>query len=109
MSPGERPSKTRTSPSGSSTGSGRRRNALTALNIALFAPMPRASVTTATAVNPGVFQSIRNPYRKSCQRVFIFKPQSESLESRVKSAEPLFYSYLSASIGSTFVARLAGT
>jgi hypothetical protein len=35
--------------------------ALTKLNIAVFAPMPRASVAMATAVNPGFLASIRNP------------------------------------------------
>lgn len=35
--------------------------AFTKLNIAVFAPMPRASVATATAVKPGFFPSIRNP------------------------------------------------
>jgi hypothetical protein len=35
--------------------------ALTKLNIAVFAPMPRASVATATAVKPGFFANIRNP------------------------------------------------
>ena len=35
--------------------------AFTKLNIAVFAPMPRASVATATAVKPGFFANIRNP------------------------------------------------
>jgi hypothetical protein len=34
---------------------------LTTEKIALLAPMPRASVTTATAVKPGFFASIRTP------------------------------------------------
>ena len=43
--------------------------ALTTLKIAVFAPMPRASVTTATAVNPGDLHSMRVARRKSCQQV----------------------------------------
>jgi hypothetical protein len=34
---------------------------LTTLKMALFAPMPRASAMTATAVKPGFFKSIRVP------------------------------------------------
>jgi hypothetical protein len=33
----------------------------TKLNIAVFAPMPRASVATANAVKHGFFANIRNP------------------------------------------------
>ena len=36
------------------------------LKIAVFAPMPSASVRTATSVNAGVFSSIRTPNRRSC-------------------------------------------
>ncbi len=35
--------------------------ALSKLKIAVFAPMPRASVAMATVVKPGFFASIRNP------------------------------------------------
>src|SRR5436853_32410 len=41
------------SASGSRNGSGRRRIPRTTVNIAVFAPMPSASVRTATAVNTG--------------------------------------------------------
>jgi hypothetical protein len=41
------------------------------LKIALFAPIPSASVTIATRVNPGFFRSIRAPYRKSWKIVSI--------------------------------------
>src|SRR4029079_17481486 len=68
----------------------------TTLNKAVLAPMPKASVSTAITVKPGFFQSICNPYRTSCQKVFIFPPPL------------LFYSYLSSTSGSTFVARIAG-
>ena len=33
----------------------------TTLNMAVFAPMPRASVSTAIAVNPGLFRSTLKP------------------------------------------------
>src|SRR5207248_1614848 len=39
--------------------------ALTRLNIVVLAPMPKASVRIATAVNPGLFASIRSPKRRS--------------------------------------------
>src|SRR4030095_3356768 len=51
------------------TGTGRSSTALKRLKTAVFTPMPSASDTSATAVNPGVFQSIRTPYRMSCRRV----------------------------------------
>jgi hypothetical protein len=35
------------------------------LNIAVFAPMPSASVASATIVNPGERRSERNAYRTS--------------------------------------------
>ena len=35
------------------------------LKMAVFAPMPSASVSTATAAKPGLFASIRSPKRKS--------------------------------------------
>jgi hypothetical protein len=37
----------------------------------LFAPIPSASVRTATAVNPGLRNSIRMPYFKSWSNVDI--------------------------------------
>src|SRR4030081_1257500 len=54
-----RRSHTTTSRSGSLNGNGRSSTALTTLKIAVFAPMPSASVMTATAVNPGFFKSWR--------------------------------------------------
>src|SRR5216684_3287353 len=36
--------------------------------MAVFAPMPRASVRTATSVKPGLLASIRSAYRKSCRK-----------------------------------------
>jgi hypothetical protein len=40
-------------------GNDRSITALTTLNIAVVAPTPRASVTAATSVNPGLFRSDR--------------------------------------------------
>src|SRR6185436_11645015 len=65
-------SHTITSRSGSLKGRGRSNTALIKLNIALFAPIPRASVRTATAVNPGLLASVRHPYLKSCMTPFMF-------------------------------------
>src|SRR5712664_567803 len=48
---------------------GRNNTALTTLNIALVAPMPSASVSTATTAKPGLLRRIRCPWRKSCQHV----------------------------------------
>jgi hypothetical protein len=68
----------------------RRRTASTTLKIAVFAPMPRARVSTATVVKPGDFASIRNPCRKSCQRVCIdTPPESAGLKRRYDSEPPL--------------------
>src|SRR5262245_43716512 len=39
---------------------------LTSEKTVAFAPMPRASAITATAVNPGAFASVRNAKRRSC-------------------------------------------
>ena len=47
--------------SGSFTEGFLRRISLITLKIVVFAPMPRARVRTATAVNPGFFASIRRP------------------------------------------------
>jgi hypothetical protein len=49
-----------TSP-GRATGSGRRSSASAKLKMAQLAPMPMASDSTATVVNPGLAASIRNP------------------------------------------------
>src|SRR5690348_7587544 len=52
---------------GSGYGSGLSRTALTTLKMAVFAPMPSASVSTATAVKPGCF----NNWRMANLRSFI--------------------------------------
>ena len=46
-------------------GIGSNRVELIQLKIVLFAPIPSASVITATAVKPGFFASIRKPKRAS--------------------------------------------
>jgi hypothetical protein len=40
--------------------------ALTREKTVAFAPMPSASATMATALNPGFFARVRNPKRRSC-------------------------------------------
>src|SRR6266850_8508666 len=62
------PSKSIMSREGCLKGSGRSSTAFTTLKMAVFAPMPRASVRTATSVKPGLLASIRNAYRKSCRK-----------------------------------------
>jgi hypothetical protein len=47
--------------SGSAIGNGRNNTVLTRLKIAVFAPMPNASVTTAIKVKPGCLNNIRAP------------------------------------------------
>src|SRR5262245_52061809 len=49
--------------------SGLSSTALTTLNMAVFAPMPNASIKTAIKVNPGCFSNIRAPKRRSCHQV----------------------------------------
>ena len=51
--------------SGLENGRGRKRIALMTLNIAVFAPMPSASVSTATAVKQGFFSNWRKAKRRS--------------------------------------------
>jgi hypothetical protein len=63
-----------TSRSGAANGSGLRSTALTRLKMAVFAPMPSASVNTAMTVNPGRFNSMRKPKRMSCHRIVIGSP-----------------------------------
>src|SRR5947199_7590695 len=58
---------TTNSRSGSGNESGRNKKALTTLKIAVLAPMPSASVSTATAVKPGFFSN----WRKANLRSFI--------------------------------------
>src|SRR6266550_7249055 len=53
--------------SGSLNGNGRSNTASTTLKMAVFAPMPSASVSTATAVKPGFFSN----WRKANFRSFI--------------------------------------
>ena len=63
--------------SGFETGSGFHSAARIRVNTAVLAPIPRASESMATNVNPGLLRSTRDAYRRSCQsdsmnpRVFI--------------------------------------
>src|SRR5437867_12073832 len=54
---------------GSLNGNGRSSTARTRLKIAVFAPIPKAMITTATTVNPGFLASIRKANRKSWSRL----------------------------------------
>src|SRR5882724_7837799 len=59
----------RTSCWGSLTGRRRNRTWSRSVKMAVFAPMPRARVRTATAVNPGVRASMRKVYLRSRRTV----------------------------------------
>src|SRR5271156_711912 len=59
----------RTKRSGCAYGNGRMSTLSTTVNIAVFAPMPNASVSTASAANPGDFRSIRKANLRSCPKV----------------------------------------
>src|SRR5882762_8305588 len=54
---------------GSLTGSGLQTEACRSVKMAVFAPIPRVNVSTATAVKAGLLRSIRIAKRKSCQHV----------------------------------------
>src|SRR5487761_803821 len=78
-----------TSCSGFCTGSIRSITVSIRLKIAVLAPMPSASVSTATAVKPGDLRNMRTPYRRSCDRVSItLHPHWSRLRSRSKSVLP---------------------
>jgi hypothetical protein len=51
------------------------------VKIAELAPMPSASVITATAVNPGRFIKLRSPYRTSFNIESIFDPSTDFTDS----------------------------
>src|SRR6266705_698725 len=76
-------SHTITSLSGWLKGNGRRSTALIKLKMELLAPIPSARVRTATTVKPGLFASVRQPYRKSCKNPFIRLPPYSGSEFRV--------------------------
>jgi hypothetical protein len=60
-----------TSRPGSRTGRVRSISPFVMVKILVLAPIPRARVRMATAVNPGDFGRMRRPYRKSCQSVWV--------------------------------------
>src|SRR6266496_3530201 len=105
--------------SASGNGNVRSNAALIRLKMAVQAPIPSASVSTATAVKPGFFSSWRKANLRSfmvhCQKSVVSCPLSIRLSDfdleasfgfRVSSFG--FHSHLNAFIGSTRVARLAG-
>ena len=61
-------------------GNGRNKTAFTTLKIAVFAPMPSASVSTATAAKPGFFSS----WRKAKRRSFMVEVRNPKAEIRRK-------------------------
>src|SRR5580658_2347671 len=56
-------------------GSGFRSTARIQLKTVAFPPMPSASVSTATAVNPGFFRSVRTANLRSCDSDPILLPR----------------------------------
>src|SRR6266705_850732 len=76
-------SKTITSLPGWSSGSGFSNTPLIPLKMAVFAPMPRASVSTDTAVKPGFFSS----WRKANLRSFIEQRKSPLIGEMNVAAE----------------------
>src|SRR5256885_1551992 len=57
-------------------GNGRSSTASTTLKIAVHAPMPSASESTAAAVKPGRVRNMRAAYLRSCHSLFIAQPSS---------------------------------
>src|SRR5262249_20218030 len=63
---------------GSRNARGLSNSACTTLKIAVFAPMPSASVATAIVVNPGERDSVRSENRRSCSMRLRYQPASGS-------------------------------
>src|SRR5216117_589624 len=86
-----------TTRSGSGYGSGLSRTPWMMLNIAVFAPMPSASVSTATAVKPGFFSSWRKANLKSFM-VTIYDlvrcPSSIAFHSAVRTPHSALESFI---------------
>src|SRR5438046_7757251 len=57
-------------------GNGRTSTASTTLKMAVQAPMPSASESTAAAVKPGRARNTRAAYLRSCHSLFIAQPSS---------------------------------
>src|SRR5215472_6082505 len=64
-------------------------NPFTTLKMAVFAPMPRASVSTATTVKPGALASMRNAYLKSCRSVLISSSFVAQRDHRIHPRSPV--------------------
>src|SRR5579863_170722 len=56
--------------------------------MAVFAPMPSASVRMATTVNPGDLASLRRPYRRSCKNIWAEPSQGMDERERYRLALP---------------------
>ena len=76
---------------GSRTGSDRRRTCSKIVKMPVFAPMPSASVSTATPANPGLLPRLRSPYRMSCQIVTIIQPPFAIRSHRFQLATCLIF------------------
>ena len=74
--------------SGSAKLSGRRSTALTRVKIAVLAPIPSPSVTTATAAKPGVRRSILNAYLESCVSSAKYSVRTMDLSARRVREDP---------------------
>ncbi len=68
--------------SASRYGSGSRRTPCTTLKMALVAPMPSASVSTATAVKPGARRRVRSAYATSCRISMVYSALARVLLRR---------------------------
>src|SRR5580704_1342062 len=82
----------------SCTGSGLRNTALVSVKIAVFAPIPRASESTAAATNPGLAAKVRKAYFTSCARfsILIRYPNVEpKVCERIARRRFLFLAYFS--------------
>src|SRR6185436_20689262 len=60
----------------------------TTLKIAVLAPIPSASVSTATKVKPGLRASVRRPNRRSCARSSSRRGRDSSRDSSLKRSMP---------------------
>jgi hypothetical protein len=74
---------------GSRNGKGLRKAAFTTLKIAVFAPMPRTSANSATAVKAGALQSMRAPKRMSLHTDSMLMRGESKLHTRVKLMQGL--------------------
>ena len=69
--------------SGSGSGEPRREEARSTLKIAVFAPIPRANMTTAAMAKPRERKRTRNALRTSCRNVSVIEPSRESAQVKL--------------------------